>query len=252
MKVFALSDPHLAFTTPNKSMDIFGEIWIDHPTKIKQNWIRHVGKDDIVIVPGDISWATKFEQALADLHWLHNLPGQKILLRGNHDLWWHKLKAMEEKLPSSLHLVQNNHVQLGPFVFFGSRLWDTEEYSFDDIILWDSKKGNLPYKKKGEDLINQEKIYHRELERLKLSINSLPKDSELIRIGLCHYPPLHHNLTESKAGKLFETAGAKHVVFGHLHSVKEPNVYGLARGTEYHLTSCDFINFVPKLICESE
>ena len=99
MKIFALSDPHLAFATPDKKMDTFGEYWINHPVKIKQNWERFVGEDDLVLIPGDISWAKRIEGALADLHWLDQLPGRKIILKGNHDFWWNKTKVLMERLP---------------------------------------------------------------------------------------------------------------------------------------------------------
>ena len=252
MKIFAISDPHLAFSTPNKSMDVFGENWIDHPSKIKTGWLKKVRSDDVVIVPGDISWATSLDKALADLNWLDSLPGTKIILKGNHDLWWEKAKVMEAKLPSSIHFIQNNHVTIGDVVFFGSRLWDTQEYSFDDIILWDPNKGNLPYKKVGDDLKKQEKIYARELERLNLSIKSLPENDSLTRIGLCHYPPLDHKLEVSKAARFYINAKAKHVVFGHLHSLKPGDYYGEVEGTHFHLTSCDYIGFVPKLIYDND
>ena len=36
MNVWTISDLHLSFGTPNKNMDVFGEKWIDHPTKINK------------------------------------------------------------------------------------------------------------------------------------------------------------------------------------------------------------------------
>lgn len=107
----------------------------------------------------------------------------------------------------------------------------------------------------GVDPAKQDAIYEHELHRLKISASGLPDG---VRIGLTHYPPLDHRLGPSRASRLLEEAGAKHVIFGHLHSVKEAwrgRAFGAkdgpAGGTEYHLTSCDYIGFKPKLICEA-
>ncbi len=212
MKLFAISDPHLSFGVPGKSMDRFGEEWVRHPEKIRENWEKLVGKDDIVVVPGDLSWAKKFDAALADLNWLGELPGTKIILRGNHDIWWPSSSLLEQTLPPSIRFIQNNHVKIGSFIFFGSRLWDTVEYSVFDLIDWDPQKGSIPGIKSGGDLKEQERIYDRELIRLKLSADSIGgkgigsnavganaaaghemfQNKNEIRIGLSHYPPLDH------------------------------------------------------------
>jgi predicted phosphohydrolase len=253
MKLFALSDPHLSFGVPNKSMDRFGSEWVNHPAKIERSWRERVGAKDIVLVPGDISWAKKLPDVMPDLAWLHSLPGIKILLQGNHDYWWPSATVMEQELPSSIRFVQNNHVRIGPFLFFGTRLWDTREYSLFDLIAWDPKKGEIPGMKSEPDLEAQERLYERELQRLKMSIASLPQGEPGIRIALTHYPPLDHLLTPSRASALIEEAKAVHVVFGHLHSIKPEwagKAFGTLNGIQYHLTACDYIDFIPKLICE--
>ncbi|MFC1585382.1 metallophosphoesterase [Fibrobacterota bacterium] len=251
MKIFALSDPHLSFSTPEKKMDRFGEEWTDHPQKIRTTWEMLVSPDDAVLVPGDISWAKKFEAALADLHWIDTLPGKKIILKGNHDFWWPKKKNLLSRIPSSIHIIQNNHFKIGKFVFFGSRLWDTKEYTCDSIINWDPKKGNIMPKKSGEELEKQEKIYERELGRLRLSLQTFPLKTGEIRIGMCHFPPLDHALRPSRASRIFSEAGTSHVVFGHLHSlIQNMCGFGMLEGTCYHLASSDFLDFKPKLICE--
>ena len=254
MKLFAISDPHLSFGVPGKSMDRFGAEWVNHPGKIKANWEKAVGPDDVVAVTGDISWAKKFEAALADLQWIGELPGRKVILRGNHDIWWPSASLLERELHPSISFVQNNHVKIGPFIFFGSRMWDTEEYSVFDLIEWDPRKGAIPGVKSGGDLKEQERIYDRELMRLKLSVDSVPADLPGVRIGLSHYPPLDHLLKPSRASALYAQGGAKHVIFGHLHSVKKDMqgiAFGDLQGVVYHLVSCDYLDYAPKLICEA-
>ena len=250
MKVFAISDPHLSFAPPQKTMDRFGPEWVQHPRKIKHHWEQTVSPEDVVVVPGDISWAKKWPQALVDLNWLHELPGTKIILRGNHDLWWPSKKVLEAELPGTILAVQNNHFRVGPFVFFGARLWDTEAYHCNDIIEWDLEKGSLPEKKSDQELEKQEKIYRRELERLKLSMESIDSRPGDRPIGLCHYPPLPPDFSPTHATSMYEHAGAEHVIFGHLHSIKEGFRFsGTLNKVTYHLTSCDYLDFAPKLIC---
>lgn len=255
MRVFALSDPHLSLGVPNKSMDRFGSVWINHIVRMAENWDALVRPDDIVLVPGDISWAKKPIDVLPDLEWLHARPGIKVLLKGNHDLWWPTAQQMEAMLPSSLRFIQHNHVKVGPYLFFGSRLWDTDAYSVFDLIEWDIAKGPIPGVKSEEDVEAQRKFYERELHRLQLSIDTLPKDESGIRIGLTHYPPLDHHCQASQAHRMFQAAGARHVVFGHLHSVKNDwigRAFGDCEGIQYHLTSCDYLNMAPKLIHDSQ
>jgi uncharacterized protein len=255
VKLFALSDPHLSFGVSGKSMDRFGPEWVDHPAKIEAAWREVVGPRDVVVVPGDISWAKKLPDAMPDLEWLDRLPGIKVILRGNHDFWWPTNAVLERELPPSFRFGHNNHARVGPFTFFGARLWDTAEYSLFDLIAWDPKKGPIPGvggMMAGADPKKQEEIYDHELHRLRMSMAGLPDEG--IRIALTHYPPLDHLLNPSRVSAMFEAAGARHVIFGHLHSIKPEwagKAFGVRNGVEYHLTACDYIGFRPKLIAES-
>jgi predicted phosphohydrolase len=254
VKLFALSDPHLSFGVQNKTMERYGAEWINHPGKIEENRRAIVGPRDVVAVPGDISWGKKLPDVMPDLEWLDRLPGIKVILRGNHDFWWPTNAVLERELPPSLRFVHNNHVKVGPYVFFGARLWDTTEYSLFDLIAWDPAKGPIPGMNgamPGTDTKKQEEIYDHELHRLRMSAAGLP---EGLRIGLTHYPPLDHLLTPSRVSGIMETAGARHVIFGHLHSVKpewKGKAFGKLGEAEYHLASCDDLEFKPKLICDA-
>ena len=95
MSIYVIADLHLSFTQ-NKPMNIFGDNWTNHEEKIKQNWLEKVKPDDTVILPGDFSWATYLEDTKLDFEYLNNLPGKKILLKGNHDYWWTTLTSMRK------------------------------------------------------------------------------------------------------------------------------------------------------------
>ncbi len=229
MNLFALSDLHLSFGTPDKSMDQFGEQWREHYRTIQQRWMEVVGFDDVVVIAGDVSWATTYEQAQPDLDWIDQLPGIKIILKGNHDYWWMSLQKLQDRLPDSIIPLHNNSVVVGEYLFFGTRLWDekTDESTPEDI-----------------------KIYARELERLKISIGSFPEGHEsLCKIGVSHYPPCSDAGEVNGAIELFKNAGAEGILFGHLHGEDAQSKKYMNAGTvPLHLTSCDFLEFTPKRI----
>lgn len=250
MTIWALSDPHLSFGAPDKTMEAFGPIWKDYQDKIKQNWIRVVKPEDLVLLPGDISWAMKLEDALIDLRWIDSLPGTKLLLKGNHDYWWPSSQKLRDALPPSIYFIYNNAFEWKDVAIGGSRLWDTEEYSFGPYIEYafnPMAKEVEDFEKKVEE---DRKIFERELERLKLSLSQMnPKAKH--RIAMTHYPPIGADLRPSKASKILEDAGIQICVFGHLHNVRKGALpFGEARGVKYLFTSCDYINFKPLKVTE--
>ena len=154
MALYAISDLHLAFTT-DKPMDIFGEKWIKHDEKIKENWISKIKKEDTVLIAGDISWSMKSSDSKGDLDWINDLPGKKIISKGNHDYWWNTLKKMREFIYDNkfdnIDFLYNNSFEYENIAIVGTRGW-----AFGDS---------------DEDM----KMNHREAERLKLSINDAVK-----------------------------------------------------------------------------
>lgn len=225
-------------------MKIFGPLWEDYHEKIQKNWQRIVHPDDIVLVPGDISWAMNIDDAMKDLNFIESLNGQKILIRGNHDYWWPSLSKLE-KLPfKTLHFIHNSAIVMNGVGFCGSRLWDTSEFSFSKFINFRENP-----KQREKQPADDHKIFESEIHRLEMSISKLPQDLQL-KIALVHYPPIGKDLLPSRCSSIFEKAGIKHVCFGHLHNLKESiNPYGSARGVTYHFCSADEVNFTPQLIC---
>ncbi len=247
MKIWAIGDLHLSFGVEGKEMDVFGPGWENHAERIKEHWTATVGRDDLVLLPGDISWAMRPEEAAADLAWIHKLPGTKVMIKGNHDYWWGSLKKISEILPPSIHIVQNNAFHWKEAAIGGARLWDTPEYSFGKFI--DFREN--PREKQAPDAeaavqeeLNQ-KIFDREIERLKLSLKQLRPDAK-IRIAMTHYPPIGADLERSRASQILEENGIQVCVFGHLHNIKSGcALFGEARGVRYLLTSSDYIRHQP-------
>ncbi len=247
MTIWALADVHLPFGNPKKNMEVFGPSWKGYTDKIKAAWEQIVGPDDLVLIPGDISWALKLEDAMEDLDWIDRLPGHKLLIRGNHDYWWPSAAKLRTILPPTIHFIHNNAFDWKGISFGGARLWDTEEYSFEDVIEFVEN----PYAKKrsleelSEKKEEAKKIFAKGLDRLKLSLEHLDPHANT-RIALTHYPPIGKDLRPSSVATILEDFKVDICVFGHLHNVREGSLpFGTARGVRYVFASADYLGFTP-------
>lgn len=247
LSIWAIGDLHLAQGTPNKAMSLLLPSWHEYQERIKEAWDTTVKEGDIVLLPGDISWAMRLEEALPDIDFLAKRPGIKVLIRGNHDYWWDTASKVRKALPKDMYIIHNDSVTIGSIAIAGARLWESSEYSFSSIIDF---KENLKAKQKelNSDEEN-EKIFRRELLRLESSLQLLPKNAP-IKIAMTHFPPIGLDLAPSQTSSLLESYGVQYCIFGHLHSLKPSlkELFGMARGVEYILTSADWLNFAPKLV----
>lgn len=248
MSVFALSDPHLSFGVPNKSMDVFGPLWENYTNKMEQSWRELITDKDLVLIPGDISWATHLEDAIPDLMWIDSLPGTKVILKGNHDFWWGSSRKMAKVMPPSIHFIYNSVFNWQDITIGGSRLWDTEEYNFNAFVHFQEnarEKKKEPHTEGPQQKEEDRKIFARELERLALSLKNLNPNANK-RIALTHYPPISSDLRPSRASAILEEYKIDICVFGHLHSLKKNiPMFGEVRGIRYILASCDYLDFIP-------
>lgn len=246
MSIWALADLHLPFSDPTKSMEVFGEPWLNYTDKIKKHWLERIASDDLVLIPGDISWAMRPLEARLDLEWVDQLPGTKVLLRGNHDYWWSSLAQIQKILPPSLHLIQNNAFRWKDVVVGGARLWDTPEYNFGPYIQYNANPRARALSEEEDHSPDAEKIFLRELGRLEMSLKAMQAQDAPLRIAMTHYPPISAMLEPSRASALLEKYQIKICVFGHLHSISATSpLFGTKNGIEYHLASGDYLNFVP-------
>lgn len=219
--IYGISDLHLP-GSDEKTMDMFGPQWESHFEKIKADWRGRVGDEDVVLIPGDISWAMYLAKALPDLEAIAALPGTKILLRGNHDYWWSSISKVRAALGPSAKAIQNDSVTVGGVTFCGSRGW--------------ACPGAADFKEPDK------KLYERELIRLELSLRSAKADTPIL--GMLHYPPFNERQEPSGFTRLFEAYGVSHVVYGHLHGGSLSHAFhGLYNGVSYHQISCDRLGF---------
>jgi predicted phosphohydrolase len=173
------------------------------------------------------------------------------MIKGNHDYWWGSMKKIAAVLPPSIHLIQNNAFHWRDVAIGGARLWDTPEYSFEKFV--DSRENPKekvmdPQTNNGEKIVQEElsqKIFDRELERLRSSLKQIHSDAK-VRIAMTHYPPIGADLEISRAAQILEEYQIQTCVFGHLHNIKaDSTLFGEKRGVWYLLASCDYIRYRP-------
>ncbi len=219
MNIFAISDLHLSFSN-NKPMEIFGDNWNKHTEKIRNNWKEQVREDDLVVLPGDFSWAMRLKDTVSDFAYLADLPGKKLLLKGNHDYWWTTLSSMRNFLKdnsfNNIDFIYNNSYLFNNYIICGSRGWSAIDCA------------------ENPKMLNREKI------RLELSIkDGIDKyGTDKPIIACMHYPP------SVDFRKILEKYNTKIVIYGHLHG--DSHNYALnenINGIAYKLTSCDYTDF---------
>ncbi len=231
MRVFAISDLHLGADV-DKPMDVFGPDWEGHSEKITASWRESVTEDDLVLLPGDLSWAMRTEEAVADLDLIAALPGHKVFIRGNHDYWFTSPLKVRRLLGESVEALRFDACVYGDVGICGVRGWPWPGY--------------------GEyDEESDRRHYLKELNRLRLSLEALVKLRWRTACALIHYPPLTPS-GRSEFCSMIRRAGVEWVVYGHLHGPASGQVAeGVVDGVHYACVSADYIGFRPKLLFEA-
>lgn len=225
MKVFAISDLHLS-TSVDKPMDIFGEKWQNYWDKVKTDWQEKVSDDDIVLMAGDFSWAMRMSEALSDFALFDGLKGKKVILRGNHDYWWNTIGQVRAALPNGFYALQNDCLRFGDLLICGTRGWIVPD---------------------GNNLTAEDnKIFLREVERMKLSLAAMEKERSETDKVVCmmHFPPFNGRRDDSEFIRLLIENDIRTVVYGHLHG-KDCRIdkYVKKFGIDFWLTSADIVDF---------
>ena len=224
MSLFVIGDLHLSLSS-NKPMDIFGGL-DNYVSRLKENWLASVKQNDTVVIPGDITWAMSIEEAYEDFKFINDLPGKKIILKGNHDYWWTtKTKAdnfFDANGFNTLNVLHNNHYEYESFGICGTRGWIND--------------GSEPA---------DAKVIKREAMRLDRSIQSAV-EAGLKPIVFLHYPPVYGNDTNYDILDVLLKYDIKLCFYGHLHSYATQNALnGRCYGIEFRLISSDYLHFSP-------
>ena len=229
MSLYVLADLHLCFSDPSKTMSIFSG-WQDYQERIKKHWLDNIENDDTIVLPGDISWGMSLAEAVPDFRFINELPGSKIIIKGNHDYWWSTKKKMDEFLLAegfdTIKILHNNHYRYENYGICGTRGWV-----------------NMP----GET--QDEKVLKREVQRLETSIRSALAES-LEPIVFLHYPPIFAANFNYDILEVLYRYNIKDCYYGHIHgkSAHELCVTNTYDGINFHLISGDYLQFIPEKI----
>ncbi len=230
MALYAIGDVHLSFSV-DKPQDRFGDVWKNHPQKIEKNWRRRIREDDTVVLTGDHSWGRNLKECEADLAFIERLPGKKILLRGNHDMFWDakKTRQLNERYQGRLFFLQNNYASYGPYALVG-----TKGYCYEGL--------DTPE--------HCEKLVQREAQRLNASFSLAREHGYRKFLMFLHYPPTSIGEQRSIFTGMAEQYGAEQVIYSHCHGKErfQDSFLGTVNGIEYRLVSADYLKFCPERI----
>ena len=224
MALYAIGDLHLSLGA-EKPMDVFGGRWIGYMDKLREG-MSVIGPEDTTVLLGDLSWALDLQGAKKDFAWINEIPGRKIILKGNHDYWWSTAakfyKFCQENDFQDQWILNNNHYEYDGWAICGTRGWFFEE-----------DRGGT----------HDEKVFRRELIRLETSLKSAGDQNKMVFL---HYPPRYKGYECREIIELRERYEVRRCFYGHLHSESHKlAVEGLWGGVEYRLVSADYIGFKP-------
>ena len=227
MALYAMGDLHLCLGAP-KPMDVFGGAWVGYMEKLKRG-LSVITGDDTLILMGDLSWALDLNSAVADFAWINEIPGRKIILKGNHDYWWSTqakfTKFCVENGFSDLNLLNNNCYFYDDWAICGTRGWFFEE----------ERSG-----------VHDEKVFRRELIRLEASLKAAGDREKMVFL---HYPPRYKGYTCREILDLLKSYGVRRCFYGHLHAAsRKLAMEGPWDGIEYRLLSADYLDFQPYIV----
>ena len=224
MALYAIGDLHLSLGA-EKPMDVFGGKWLGYMDKLR-NGMSVIGPEDTTVLLGDLSWALNLEGAVKDFAWINDIPGRKIILKGNHDYWWSTAakfyKFCQENGFEEQYILNNNHYEYDGWAICGTRGWFFEE-----------DRGGT----------HDEKVFRRELIRLETSLKSAGDKNKMVFL---HYPPRYRGYECREIIELLERYEVRRCFYGHLHSESHKLAgEGLWGGVDYRLVSADYIGFKP-------
>ncbi|MBR3108648.1 MAG: metallophosphoesterase [Clostridia bacterium] len=243
MSLFVIGDLHLHFQSELKARgQLIAPVWKNHEERFLNNCRRMVGPRDTLVLAGDHSWGRNMDECARDFEYILSLPGRKILLRGNHDMFWDakKTAALNERFAGRLFFLQNNYASYNDYALVGTKGFTFEGPFYLDrrgrVVGWDE-----------EEEARARKLVEREAERLRVSFEAARKDGYRKFIMFLHYPPTNMLEKDSAFTRMAEEYGAEHVIYAHCHGQSRfhDSVMGMKNGVRYSLASGDFLEWVP-------
>lgn len=228
-------------------MGLFGGVWKKHEEKIEKYSHKVIDPEDTFVITGDHSWGRKLPEARADLDFIADLPGRKILLRGNHDMFWDakKTAALNAEFEPRLHFLQNNYYTYNEYALVG-----TKGYTFEGPFRVNGRGQIVDWSI--EDEQKAQKLVEREADRLRISFEAAKSAGYKKFVMFLHYPPTNILEEESVFTRMAEEYHVDHVVYSHCHGAARfsDSIRGNYHGIQYHLVSGDYLNFKPEKIMD--
>ena len=243
MSLYAIGDLHLHFEAELKNKaQLTDPLWRDHERRLLENCRRLIRPEDTLVLVGDHSWGRKMAECQQDFDYIRALPGRKILLRGNHDMFWdvNKTAALNDQFKGELFFLQNNYAACGDIALVG-----TKGYTFEGPFYLNRRGQVVGWDEDAEE--QAAKLVEREAARLRLSCEAARKDGYRRFILFLHYPPTNDKHQVSGFTELMTEYGVKTCVYGHLHGKEKfkRGLQGVLNGVEYKLVSLDYLDARP-------
>lgn len=224
MALYAIGDLHLCLSAP-KPMDVFGGAWTGYMEKLKVG-MQGITPEDTTVLLGDLSWALDLPTAQEDFAWMNQIPGRKIILKGNHDYWWSTAAKFQKFCQNNgfenFNILNNNCFEYENWAICGTRGWFFEE----------ERHGS-----------HDEKVFKRELIRLESSLKAAGEREKMVFL---HYPPRYRGYECTEILELLKRYQVRRCFYGHLHGGSHKlALEGMWDGIEYRLVAADYINFKP-------
>lgn len=232
MALYALGDLHLSFQS-DKNMDIFGKVWRNHDKQIEKNCNKLITDEDTLVLVGDHTWGRRLEDCELDLKFIEDLPGKKVLIRGNHDTFWQakKTNRLNEMYKGRLFFLQNNYFPYGDYAIVG-----TKGYCYEGF---DTRE-------------HAAMLVEREAKRLKESFEAARADGYEKFVMFLHYPPTGIGEKTSRFTFMASAYGVEQVIYAHCHGEERfhDSLLGKVDGVRYSLVSGDYLKFKPMKVMD--
>ena len=248
MSLYAIGDLHLHFQTPLRARaQMKDRVWKNHEEKFKRNCARHITEEDTLVLVGDHSWGRSLTECEADMRYISELPGRKILIRGNHDMFWEasRTEQLNERFAGTLSFLQNNYYSYQDYALVG-----TKGYTFEGPFYLNARRRVIGWDEQAET--HAKKLIERELKRLRQSFEAAKADGFRKYIMFLHYPPT--NILEDDSGftAMAEEYGAEQVIYAHCHGEARfhDSIEGEKNGIQYSLVSGDYRRWQPMRVLD--
>ena len=248
MSLYAIGDLHLHFQTPLQAKAQRTErVWRDHEEKLRRNCAAMLTPEDTLVLAGDHSWGRDLTECAEDFAYIEALPGRKILLRGNHDMFWdaNKTARLNEQFAGRLSFLQGNFYAYRDYALVG-----TKGHCFEGPF-WIDRRGRIvDWDEKAQE--RSKKLVERELQRLRASFEAARAAGHRKYIVFLHYPPTSILEEESGFTRMAEEYGAEQLIYAHSHGEARfhDSIQGEKNGVLYRLVSGDYLNWRPQKLLD--